>query len=93
MSNGHGEVLEAGNDCGNEVSDARKGSSFPMTGKAFPDVAPPDLCPAWVRVWGWGALPRRHYLGTPYSLPKVKAYPDLSSDIHRTFDCAPALPQ
>lgn len=24
-----GRGLEAGNDCGNEVSDARKGSSFP----------------------------------------------------------------
>lgn len=57
MSNGHGRVLEAGNDCGNEVSDARKGSSFPMTGKAFPDVTPPNLCPAWMRAWGWGALP------------------------------------
>lgn len=29
VPNSHGRGLEAGNCCGNEVSDARKGSSFP----------------------------------------------------------------
>lgn len=91
VSNGHGGGLEAGNGCGNEVSDARKGPSFPMTGKAFPDVTPPNLCPAWVRMWGWGALPRRYYPGTSSSLSKVKAYPDLSPNTYRTH-CAPAHP-
>lgn len=69
MLDGHERVLEARNGCGNEVSDARKGSSFLMTGKSFPDVTPPNLCPAWVRVWGWGALPRRQHPGTPPFLP------------------------
>lgn len=91
VSNGHGGGLEAGNGCGNEVSDARKGPSFPMTGKAFPDVTPPNLCPAWVRMWGWGAFPRRYYPGISSSLPKVKAYPDLSPNTYRTH-CAPAPP-
>lgn len=56
MSNGHGRGLEAGKGCGNEVSNSRKGSSFLMTGKAFPDITPPNLYPAWVRAWGWGDL-------------------------------------
>lgn len=70
VSHGHGGGLEAGNDCGNEVSDARKGPSFPLTGKAFPDVTPPNLCPAWARMWAWGALPRRYYPGTSAPSPR-----------------------
>lgn len=72
VSHGHGGGLEAGNGCGNEVSDARKGPSFPLTGKAFPDVTPPNLCPAWARMWAWGALPRRYYPGTSAPSPRSK---------------------
>ena len=61
------------------MADARKGSSFPMTGKAFPDVAPPNLCPACKRAWEWGARPwsitKAHH---PPSLPKLRAHLDLN---------------
>ena len=59
------------------MADARKGSSFPMTGKAFPDVAPPGLCPACNSAWGWGTRPwgitQAHH-----PLPKMRAHPDLN---------------
>lgn len=61
-----------------------------MTGKAFPDVAPRNLCPARVRAGGgapFREVPR--HIALP---PQGQSLSRLSPNTHRALDCAPAPP-